>query len=410
MDSAPRGSAGSTTPPASPAFDVTRNVRLLYAHELVSGLVPFLPIWVLYLTDFRGLTLAQVGLLEGFFWGVAIVAEMPTGAFADRFGRRLTFLAALLVQAGGLALFGLADGYVLLYLSYVLWALGLSLASGNDQAYLYEALAADGRAEQFSAVAGRLMAARMAAAMVGAIGGGWLASAATLQAPVLLTVVTFLASVPIVLAMREPPRAQRAAPLTYTQTLRGGGRALRADRASAAIVLFSVSFAVLGGAGAVLSQPFLQRHGVPLAAFGLFFGPMQLIAILGALTAYRLPRLLGLSRSLGLLWMVPAAAYLLMGVVDHVVAFAGFALRTMAWGMREPLTADYLNRRTASEVRATVLSAQPLGRAVLQAVVTPRAGRLRLPAERARVTARAVWPPLPAARVARLQERAVLRR
>lgn len=58
---------------AQPArtFSATRNIRLLYVATIVAGTVPFLPIWIIYLTDMRGLTLAQVGLMETFFWGVA---------------------------------------------------------------------------------------------------------------------------------------------------------------------------------------------------------------------------------------------------------------------------------------------------------------------------------------------------
>ena len=48
--------------PSPRAAVVRRNVRLLTAYEAFAGLMPFLAVWVVYLTDFRDLTLAQVGI------------------------------------------------------------------------------------------------------------------------------------------------------------------------------------------------------------------------------------------------------------------------------------------------------------------------------------------------------------
>ena len=67
-----------------------RNVRLLTAYEVFAGLIPFLAVWVVYLTDYRDLTLAQVRIMEGVFWGIKIVAEMSTRSAARLPVRRLT--------------------------------------------------------------------------------------------------------------------------------------------------------------------------------------------------------------------------------------------------------------------------------------------------------------------------------
>lgn len=56
----------STTATPRP-FRATRNVRLLFAFMAVGRLQPHLAVWVVYLTDYRDLSLAQVGLMETFF-------------------------------------------------------------------------------------------------------------------------------------------------------------------------------------------------------------------------------------------------------------------------------------------------------------------------------------------------------
>lgn len=355
-------------------FSATRNIRLLYASALIADLLPFLPIWIVYLTDFRGLTLGQVGLMEAFFWAVAIATEIPSGAFSDRFGRRPTFIAGNVIQAAGIALFALAGNFPLLLASYVLWAGGIAFHSGNLEAYLFEALAAEGREDDFAAAIGRVSAISIVAVSIGAVGGALLAGTTDMRAPIFLSAGLFLAAVPVVAALQEPPRARRATPLSYTQTLREGARALRTNPPVALMILFGMAFAIAATAGMLLDQPFLLGHGVPVAAFGLFIAPVQLAAAAGALVAYRLPRAIGFNRSMALLFVLPTVVLVLMGVIDHVAAFAGFAITRTVFAMRMPLAIDYINRRTPSDVRATVLSVQPLGQSIVLAVAAPLVG------------------------------------
>jgi MFS family permease len=360
--------------PAVPGFSANRNIRLLYVATIVAGTLPFLPIWIIYLTDLRGLTLAQIGLMETFFWGVAIVMEVPTGAFSDRFGRRPTLLLGYGVQAIGVLVFALAGSFPLLLVSYALWSVGMAFGSGTIEAYLYEALAAEGREDEFPATMGRQTGFALLATTFGVIGGAALAGAISLRAPIFLAVATFVAAMPLVALMQEPPRARRATPLGYVQTITEGGRALRRSPAVAFMILLGISFALAGSAPMLLQQPFLQHHEVPIAAFGLFVGPVQLVGAAGALLAYRLPRLFGFARSMALLVAALVFALLLLGAVDHLGAFAGFAIARLAMHARLPLATDYINRRTPSDVRATVLSVRPLGAALVLAIVGPFVG------------------------------------
>ena len=139
----------SAATPAAPRSDrpfrVDRNLRLLNALGVATMAQPGLAIWVVYLLDFRHLTLTQVGIMEAFFWGVKLLIEIPSGAVADRFGRRATFWLGLIIEAGGVITFAFASNFPILLLSYALWSGGFSFRSGNDHAYIYDALASGWR-------------------------------------------------------------------------------------------------------------------------------------------------------------------------------------------------------------------------------------------------------------------------
>ncbi|MBM4411533.1 MAG: hypothetical protein FJ037_09505 [Chloroflexi bacterium] len=59
---------------AARPFRADRNLRLMLWFTLVAQFQPHLAIWVVYLTDYRHLTLTQVGIMEALFWGVKLIA------------------------------------------------------------------------------------------------------------------------------------------------------------------------------------------------------------------------------------------------------------------------------------------------------------------------------------------------
>ncbi|MBM3140746.1 MAG: MFS transporter, partial [Chloroflexi bacterium] len=357
------------------SLPVDRNVRLFYVITAVVNFAPHVAVWVVYLTELRGLTLAQVGLMETFFWGVAIALEVPSGAFSDRYGRRLTLLVAIAIESVGVLLFALADGYAMLLLSYALWSAGLAFHSGNDSAFLYEMLAVDGREGEFADRYGRVNALVTSGMLAGALIGPLVAAAWGLAAPILLGAAGVAAALPMALLLDEPPRARstEGGP-AYLQTLRAGVRHLIDDRPAGRSVLVSICFVGAMVSEMLLLQPFLVSHDVPIAWFAVVAVPIQLLAIAGSLSAPALLRRLGHRVALGALLLAAALAQLAMGAVLTRAAVAGFAVLAFIASAHQPILTDYLNARLPSEIRATVLSVPQLGRSAALAALMPAVG------------------------------------
>lgn len=357
-------------------FEVTRNVRLFYALGFARELSPLLVIWVVYLTDYRGLSLAQVGLMEGLFWLIKLAAEVPSGAFADRYGRRLTFVAGLGLEAVGVVLFAFAGDFALLAVSYSIWAAGLAFRSGNEEAYLYDALAAGRRQSEFSDRIGMYWALGISAVLVGGVAGGVLAEAAGLRVAVLACLVPYVLVAPVLWRMQEPPRASDRVRASYLETLGGALEAVRNDAALRWMLLLQIALFGAQPAFFLLAQPFMREHGVPLALFGVLIAPVHLAWALSGLVSGRAVRRFGLKGTLGGAIVTGTAGLLVLTAVDHVAAFVGLAATMAAAGIAFPAIGSYVNDRTASEVRATVLSIAPLGSSVVLGVAGVGAGAL----------------------------------
>ena len=63
-----------------------RNMRVFYFVDTLRAMWFLTSVWVIYERQF--LTLSQLTLIEAFIIGVTLLMQLPTGAFADLFGKK----------------------------------------------------------------------------------------------------------------------------------------------------------------------------------------------------------------------------------------------------------------------------------------------------------------------------------
>ena len=91
------------------------------------------PIFILLLTT-RGATVQTVSLFLGLSSLLTLLAEFPSGVFADLFGRKRSFLLSILLHMGGFALLFLFRSALSLAGAMVLYGLSRAFLSGSIEA------------------------------------------------------------------------------------------------------------------------------------------------------------------------------------------------------------------------------------------------------------------------------------
>lgn len=111
-------------------------------------------IWILYL-GFHGMSLTQIGLLEGIFHLTSMLFEVPTGTIADLIGRkktivlgRLSAFISSIIMLQATEFWGFAIGFVFTAVSY-------NLGSGSEEALVYDSLKEVGKTENYIKINGR---------------------------------------------------------------------------------------------------------------------------------------------------------------------------------------------------------------------------------------------------------------
>ncbi len=331
-------------------------------------------IWVLYLTDLRGLSLTQITLLDAVFLAGTVLLAVPAGAVADRFGRKVSLMIGTAAFTGAVLVFGLASSYSVILLSYVTWAFAAASLPGAQHSILFESLKALGREREFQKAAGRQGAIFSFAILAGGLAGAPIADATDLSVPVLLSAAIAAPSLLVVLSMREPPLHEGQPRLAYGRLLRESVRTARRTPTVGTMLIFSSLVATITFGSMIFMQPVLARHDVDVSLFGLLQTPARAVSIVGALIAYRVAASFGLRPLMIVTPVALFASHALLGTWDAVYAFAAFMLVALFNQMLVPVTTDYLNRRIPSNQRATILSLREMLMSLWGVLLQPSLG------------------------------------
>jgi len=346
---------------------------LCWMHWMSAVIVPFF-------RDWGRLSYTQIFALQAWFMLANFLLEVPTGAVADRFGRRVSVgLGGLLLGVATL-LYASVPWLPVFFLGETVFALGLTLISGADEALVYDSLKALGREQKATRVMSRLAAWMLAGLTAGALLGAVAAARLGVRAPFLLQALPMALSGVMALTLREPPRAREADDERrgYLRLISGGLHHFRRAPELRALAVDLVACSTVASLVFWVYQPQLMRASVPLAAFGVVHAGMALGQILFLARVPLLERLSGgRVRLLRLTAWLPAVCLLVLAATAQPALSIGLILvATVAGAGRTPLFSGALNARIPSERRATVLSAVSASRTLLVGVLYPAIGAI----------------------------------
>jgi MFS family permease len=333
-----------------------RNVPLLYLFVFFLNFQLWLPVFVVFLQDERDISLSGLTLLEVFF-GITLVVFRPiSGALADRWGRKPVLALGTITFAATVLLFALAPNFLWLALCYVVWGVSMTMWLGTDAALMFDSLAADGREAEYPRLYGKAYAFMSAAILLGIAIGAPLADLTSLQTPILLSAVSIAIGFVVTLFLKEPPRREAETGLGYVAGLKiAAGIAMRTPALRYPILLwaFVQTFAI---ATIILTQPFLREHGVAVGDLGWYQLPGEAVAVAAGLSVSFFIARIGQMRLALLLPFLVFGGFLLLGLVDALIAFVAFIAVRGAFGFAPPVYSSVVNAQIDSTNRATILS------------------------------------------------------
>lgn len=142
------------------AKQLQRNIRLQIFLKIFQKRV-FLPLSAIYFISVAHFSLSDIGLLAAWFAIVQVVFEVPTGMFADRFGKVLSERVGAALNIAATLLYVFTPFKLGIFVGTTLEAAGYSFFGGASEALLHDTLEAQGRIHQYTKVLGRIQSASL---------------------------------------------------------------------------------------------------------------------------------------------------------------------------------------------------------------------------------------------------------
>lgn len=335
------------------------NTQKLYWVSLLSGFNLLEPIMTFFYLSV-GLNYTNIFVVLLCFSVSILIFEIPTGAFADRYGAKKSLLAGTLVKALSLILLLLATNEWYVYASQVLSGMSAAFFSGTVEAILYESLKEDRREEDMAKVYGKIEGAGMLPKMVGLILGAWLAKDLTLlQFHILigLNLLFVLLQIFFVLRIIEPASLENYRDHPWSHVKKGTREII--ENPNLLFLFANVTIIFIGtNIFTNFEQPWFKRLGFPVEALGIVFA-------IGYLLSYLVSTYVGwLTKKVSeVAWMYISGALIIASYVstvifDHSLAvfiMSGLMIRA-ARSIRWPISSNIGNQYISTGSRATTLS------------------------------------------------------
>ena len=332
-------------------------------------------IWILYLQHL-GFSLAEIGIAEAVFHLAPITLELPSGSFADVFGRKWSLAASAFCVAASALLMLLAGSVATWLVLPAMYLGGASFAfrSGSAQAFLFDSLATRDATGTFSKLLGRLFSATYlivaAATWLGAvladINFAW---------PYALMVAIGVGAASLAASLREPER-ERGEHRSMRRTMIEAVLIVRAQPRLGLLLIFNSVLFTLLTLVHLYAQAVLRELGLSTSQIGLVIGGALIATAIGTWFAHRAGLWVPFRRwaILGTIVIVGSGLGLGSGVL--VLAIGCYLLAELITGIYEPLAAARVNKSVSDAQRATILSIEGFMFSITMIWAFPLAGWL----------------------------------
>ncbi len=267
-----------------------KNVTVSYIYSFVASFDFTDAIWVLYLA-FRGMSLFEIGLLEGIFHITSLLFEMPTGAIADTFGRKRAIILGRISAITSALLLFFGRNFFVFALAMIFSAVSFNLNSGSDDALVYDSLKKQGLEEKFLKINGRRGFLLNLGCALGSLVGGIISDS---HFDILYLFVCGARAVALIVSLffDEVEASEKEERVTVLQTIKTAVQILKENREVLRLSIYSALTSTLYMTVFFYSQEYYSSRGLQTSriAIILLFGGIA--AALGSLACDKLAKLL----------------------------------------------------------------------------------------------------------------------
>jgi MFS family permease len=321
--------------------------------DVLAFIAPIITIFLLS----KGLSLTAVFTLQAFCGIMIALLELPTGAISDLLGRKYTLLASSAFLTASMFVYGFVgkDFMTFLFAEFLV-AIGATLLSGTDTAFVYDTLKKLGRTSEYKRIYSNGHSFKLVVSSVLVILGGLLAN---ISFDLLFGVVVVSGIVQTLFhfTLVEPPYKRKGfSTAKYLSQMKDNVVFTFTHKRVRWLTLFSGLFGTMMILSFWYYQPYMKAVNLDLAYFGFVFAGMNIIAAIASKLTVKFENIFGELLSLIIVTALPIISLFLMGKIFATAMIFAIYFQQISRGINVPIISAYINEHLKHTNRATVLS------------------------------------------------------
>lgn len=339
-------------------------VYLSFSSLFAFSLSFFFATYVPFLME-KGMNLWQVNVINSFFMLFIILAEMPTGSFADRFGRHRSITLSCFLLSLSFLIYYFSKSFWFFVLAEVVGAIGHTFVSGAAEAWLVDSLKARQEFHLKEKVFREEAVSKTVGMILGCVFGSWL-GAINLSLPWLATSFFMFSSGLFALFFIKENynhEVERTKAFIFSDKMKEIWFYGFKNKKLLYLMSFSMIFALaIQALNMQWTIFFKDSYHFSSSYLGYLFVLISIFLALGSkFSAWLKKRISNEYKLLILPQLFTATAIIIISQVSGVFMVATFfLLHEFGRGVFTPIKQDYINNLIASERRATLLSLESM--------------------------------------------------
>lgn len=331
------------------------NIKVSYIYNFLTYFHITSAIWVLYLS-FKGLSLVEIGILEAIFHLASFLGEIPTGAIADIYGKKVSVILGRILSAISTILMITSNSFVGFAIAFILSALSYNLNSGVSDSLIYDSLKLLGRENEYKKIFGSISFYTEIARSAAVLLGGILSDIRFIYAYILALIID-LSALYSAYFLKEPPiETEKCEENVFIHQVKESFSILKKKKVVLYLILFYALISTMGTTVYFYCQKHFENMDFSRTAIAIIFTLNNLFSAVSSKYAYYLENKLKMKK---VIIILPILNVLILGglaVSSGYFSVLVFLLSSMLSGFTIPIFSDYINSLIPSEYRATILS------------------------------------------------------
>jgi len=335
--------------------EVKNNIKNYAMFKASGNLAILAPVYVLIMYA-KGLSFAQIMVVQAVYTFVCTLTDVFSGVLADRIGRKNTLIIGQILIVGSLAVWTISNGFYVTILTKIVYGIGLTFKNGPDISILFETLKKLHKETRFKEVEGKADSIMFALSAIEAVVAGFLFKFNS-NLPLALSVVISIINLILIVTFKDPYEHMdiKTSKIHYLKTLKEDTIYLLKNKKMIGLISFSAIYFLFIRLGYIQFTPLLKETTFKLEYIGVAFFLSNMA------TAYAAKKNVSFSKlfkdnSLNALAMLMMVSLVLLATGNVYLAILGFMIHQSGRGLSTPIIGQYANNILPNDKRAAILS------------------------------------------------------